>query len=134
MRIHWNGNIKMGTQTIISGAHGNYKLSVDGKIVAKEVIITNGPEWGDYVFESDYQLLSLNDLEVYIKSNHHLPNIPTAQKIAEEGIDVSELISKQMVKIEELTLYVIEQQKEINDMKILINNLSNNSTEGNIKN
>jgi hypothetical protein len=128
MRINWNGNIKMGNLSVISGAHQNNKLSVDGKIVAKEVVITNGPEWGDYVFEKDYKLLPLEDLEKFIKSNHHLPDIPTAKKIAENGIDVSELISKQMVKIEELTLYLIEQKKEIDDLKKAMNSILENTT------
>jgi hypothetical protein len=70
--------------------------------------------WADFVFEPDYQLPSLQDLETYIKINKHLPDVPSASEVAKEGLDLGEMNKILLQKIEELTLHVIELEKKIN--------------------
>ncbi|MFS4470794.1 cell wall anchor protein [Chryseobacterium sp. T20] len=84
----------------------------DGKIKAKEVEV-KANVWADYVFKKEYQLRSLEDVEKHINEKGHLPNIPTAQEVLENGINVAEMNSKLLEKIEELTLYSIEQNKQL---------------------
>jgi hypothetical protein len=88
-----------------------YRLSVNGSIRSKEVVVETG--WADYVFAKDYKLLPLADVEKFIKVNNHLPDIPSAKEIQNNGLKVAEVQTKMMQKIEELTLYVIEQSKKI---------------------
>ncbi|MFM2047793.1 MAG: hypothetical protein RI955_339, partial [Bacteroidota bacterium] len=71
----------------------------------------------DYVFNKDYKLTSLKELESYIAANHHLPQMPTAQEAETNGIKISEMQNKLLQKIEELTLYLVQQQKEIDVLK-----------------
>ncbi|WP_278353467.1 cell wall anchor protein [Chryseobacterium gleum] len=84
----------------------------DGKIKAKEVEV-KANVWADYVFKKEYQLRSLEDVEKHINEKGHLPNIPTAQEVLENGINVADMNSKLLEKIEELTLYSIEQNKQL---------------------
>lgn len=84
----------------------------DGKIKAKEVEV-KANVWADYVFRKDYKLNSLEDVEKHINEKGHLPNIPTAQEVLENGINVADMNSKLLEKIEELTLYSIEQNKQL---------------------
>lgn len=83
-----------------------------------DVAADNG--WADYVFEKDYKLMSLSEVEAYINENGHLPKVPSAEKVAEEGIDLAEMNKILLEKIEELTLHVIELEKKI-DVKSLEN-------------
>lgn len=92
-----------------------YMLSVKGGIRAKEVVVESG--WSDFVFEDDYKLRSLEEVEGFIEENGHLPEIPSAKEVHENGAKVSETITKLLQKVEELTLYTIAQQKEINKLK-----------------
>ena len=80
-------------------------------------------KWADFVFEDDYSLMSLNELDNYIKVNKHLPEIPTTQEVEENGISVGEMNAKLLQKIEELTLYVIELQKKNLEQDQLIKGL-----------
>lgn len=95
-----------------------YKLSVNGSIRSKEVVVETG--WADFVFEPGYKLMPLNELESYVEANNHLPGIPTATDVEQNGVKVGEMESKLLQKIEELTLYVIAQNKKMEeqDMKI----------------
>ena len=77
----------------------------------------SGNQWSDRVFEKNYLLLSLKETEDFIKRNNHLPNIPSALEVVEKGIAVDVMFSKLLEKIEELTLHVIRQQKEIENLK-----------------
>lgn len=108
------GNVGIGTTS------PNNKLDVLGIIRANEVIVETG--WADYVFADDYQLNNLDEVESYIKENKHLPNVPSAAEIQDKGAHVSALMTKMMEKIEELTLYTIKQQKEIDALKVQLQN------------
>lgn len=109
IRISDNGNVGIGTSTPAN------KLDVLGIIRANEVIVETG--WADYVFKDDYQLKPLSEVEAFIKENKHLPSVPSAATIQEKGAHVAELMTKMMEKIEELTLYSIQQKKEIDELK-----------------
>jgi hypothetical protein len=93
-----------------------FRLSVDGMVRAREIYVNNDA-WPDYVFGKNYKLLSLNELERYIDQNKHLPNIPSADEVAQNGVSVGGTQQKLLEKIEELTLYIIAQQKEIEALK-----------------
>jgi hypothetical protein len=108
MRIGANGNVGIGTTAI----SGNYKLSVEGTIRTRKVRVDPGT-WADYVFESDYKLLPLKEVEQYIQQEKHLPEVPTAAEVKKEGLDVGDNQALLLKKIEELTLYVIQQQKQL---------------------
>lgn len=100
-----DGRLGIGTWT-----PGSYKLAVNGGIRAKYIDVETG--WSDFVFEQGYNLMTLEDLEQYIKDNGHLPDIPSAEDVAQNGVNVGESLSKLLQKIEELTLYVIDLKKE----------------------
>ncbi|MCF6365848.1 MAG: hypothetical protein L3J35_06545 [Bacteroidales bacterium] len=81
--------------------------------------------WGDYVFNNNYKLMPLNKLEKFINKNKHLPGVPSAKEIKEKGLNLAETDAVQMVKIEELTLYIIEQNKRIEKLEKQIKKLQN---------
>ncbi len=94
------------------------KLAVDGTITAKEVNVkADTAGWCDYVFEDDYKLPSLEDVETHIKEKKHLPEIPSAKEIEEDGLNMAGMMALQMKKIEELTLYMIEMNKKYSDVQ-----------------
>ena len=101
-----HGNVGIGTTS------PTHKLSVNGTIRTKEVIVDTG--WADYVFNPGYRLKPLKEIAVYIKANHHLPDIPSEAEVKENGVSLGEMQSKLLAKIEELTLHVI-QEHERND-------------------
>ena len=74
-------------------------------------------QWSDKVFEKEYKLLKINQVEKYIQANGHLPNVLSASEVVKEGVGMDVMVSKLLEKVEELTLYVIQQQKEINGLK-----------------
>jgi len=90
-----------------------YKLRVFGKMIAEEVRVQLKTAWPDYVFSKNYQLRSLPETEKYIAENNHLPNMPAASEVEKNGIALGDMQTKMMEKIEELTLYIIEQDKRI---------------------
>ena len=105
----FTGNVGIGTSST------NYKLNVNGTIRSKEVRVETA--WSDYVFEKDYKLLSLDNVAQYIEQNKHLPGIPSAKEIEDYGLAVGAVQSKMMEKIEEQMLYILELQKQINELK-----------------
>jgi len=114
----FDGPLSIGTTTI-----GGFKLAVNGKIRATEIIVETG--WADFVFEKGYDLPSLVEVEAHIKEKGHLKDIPSAKEVAENGIMLGEMNSKLLQKIEELTLYTIEQEKKIERMEALVQKLLN---------
>ncbi len=107
------GGLRIGTTT----SPGGYKLAVDGKAICTELVVRLVPSWPDYVFAKDHKLISLDEVEDFIKKNNHLPGIPSAKTIEANGLSVGEMQKMQMEKIEELTLYIIELKKEIEKIK-----------------
>jgi len=118
MTIKKDGNVGIGTTTI-----NGYKLSVAGKILAEELQIQLVQDWYDNVFEEDYSLMDLNELESFVKQNNHLPDIPSEAEVKENGIRVGEMNALLLKKVEELTLYIIEQQKMLENQHTEISNL-----------
>lgn len=104
------GEVGIGTFNTLG-----YKLAVNGTIRANEVIVETG--WADYVFEENYKLRSIDEMEAFVKANKHLPNIPKASEIENNGLKVGETNKVMMEKIEELALYIIQLKKEIDVIK-----------------
>ncbi|GEP88803.1 hypothetical protein SAMN05660909_01275 [Chitinophaga terrae (ex Kim and Jung 2007)] len=90
-----------------------YMLAVNGSGIFTKVVVKNSSNWPDYVFDKNYQLPSIQELENYINKNNRLPDIPSANDIASKGLDLAEMQKLQMQKIEELTLYMIQLNKQI---------------------
>jgi len=107
-----NGNIGIGMNT------PSYKLDVCGEIRSKGVWVNLSG--CDFVFEEDYSLLSIKDLSDYIMQNHHLPGIASAKEMESSNVSLGEFNSKLLQKVEELTLYIIDQQKQIDELKLEI--------------
>ncbi len=112
-----NGNIGIGI------TDPKVKLAVNGDIKATKLTVTQTP-WADYVFDKSYKLPTLKEVSEFIKANHHLPGIPSEAEVKENGINVGENQALLLKKVEELTLYlidqdnrIIEQQKTINELK-----------------
>ena len=100
-----------------------YKLAVNGGIVCEEIkVIADVPD-ADYVFEEDYNLTPLSEVEVFIKENKHLPNIPSAEEFKTNGYKLGEMDEMLLRKIEELTLYIIGQEKQTKEQQALIEEL-----------
>ncbi len=112
MRIQSNGNVGIGT-TDTKG----FKLGVNGKIAAEEVKIALYANWSDFVFKKDYDLPSLKEVEQHIKEKGHLKDIPSAEDVEKNGFFLANMNSKLLQKIEELTLYTIQQEKRINTLE-----------------
>lgn len=105
------GNVGIGTN------NPTHKLTVNGTIKASEVIVRRDTEWPDYVFSSDYTLQNLSELENYVIKNKHLPGIPSASEIEQNGVELGQMNAMLLEKVEQLTLYIIEQQKQIDALK-----------------
>ncbi|WP_158976593.1 tail fiber protein [Cellulophaga sp. L1A9] len=108
-----NGNVGIGT------TNPDMKLTVKGNIHAEEVKIDLSVPAPDYVFKEDYKLRSIEDLENYIKENSHLPEIPSAKEFEQHGVMQGEMDMNLLKKIEELTLYIILQEKKLKKLEAL---------------
>lgn len=97
-----------------------FQVNNNGHIYARQIRVNLDAAWPDYVFKSDYNIMPLNELEKFIQVNGHLPNVQPAADIKENGLDLGESNRILTEKIEELTLYLIEQQKLIEKMQLQI--------------
>jgi hypothetical protein len=110
------GKVAIGTP-VTTGANG-YTLAVNGKIGAKDVQIERSSNaWPDYVFAPSYTLPALSEVEAYVRQHRHLSEVPSAKEVEEKGHSVGDMDVILLKKVEELTLYIIEQQKQIDELK-----------------
>ena len=116
--IKTDGNVGIGTTNT-----GTHKLAVEGSIGAREIKVEAFPNWSDFVFYNDYKLPTLNEVENHIKEKRHLKNIPSAKEIEKNGFFLGEMDAKLLQKIEELTLYTIQQEKSLKSQKTAIMHL-----------
>ncbi|WP_420571785.1 hypothetical protein [Kordia sp.] len=93
----------------------NYSLYIKGGLLTEQLRTQTG--WADYVFEKDYQLMSLENVEAFIKENGHLPNVPSAEAVQKSGIELGDIKRVQQEKIEELTLYIIDLNEQLQAIK-----------------
>lgn len=110
IRIDNNGNVGIGT------TNPSAKLTVNGKILATEVEVVSQIQ-SDFVFEPDYELMSIYEVERFVKENKHLPDVPSMYEFAEKGQNLAQVQDILLRKVEELTLYIIQLQKEIDELK-----------------
>jgi hypothetical protein len=117
-RLTVNGNMLIGDPASVTLPAG-YKLYVETGILAEKVkvAVKNTSDWSDYVFEKNYQLKKLEDVEKYVVENKHLPNIPSAEEVVKGGLDLANMDSKLLGKVEELTLYIIALNKRIAELE-----------------
>ncbi|WP_321827239.1 LamG domain-containing protein [Maribacter dokdonensis] len=113
--FYTTGSVGIGTDT------PNTKLSVNGNIRAREVKVETA-NWPDYVFTEKHNLLTLKNLQIYIEENGHLPNIPNAKEVESNGLELGEINRLLLEKIEEIILYTLQQQKEIDELRLQIQN------------
>lgn len=112
------GEVAVGTSKVPSG----YKLAVEGKIRAREIRVDQDT-WPDYVFDKEYELLTLEEVQKHIAEKGHLPNIPSAQEVEKNGVGLGEMDRLLLEKIEQLTLYILEQQRQLETQKVQISQL-----------
>ncbi|MCH5718229.1 hypothetical protein [Niabella hibiscisoli] len=108
------GKLSIGDSAVVPDG---YKLAVRGKVVAGELKIQDIGSWPDYVFDSSYHLMPLQETDRYIKTYKHLPGVPSARKVKQEGLEVGANQALLLKKIEELTLHIIEQDKRIRKLE-----------------
>lgn len=116
LRVQSDGKIVIGS---VPSTPGNYKLYVQNGMLAEKVrvAVKGTADWADYVFEDDYDVMPIAQLDEYISENKHLPNVPSAEEVVEHGLDVAQMDAKLLEKIEEAYLYIIDLQKQIDDLK-----------------
>nr|WP_299384844.1 fibronectin type III domain-containing protein [Allomuricauda sp.] len=110
------GNVGIGTTTIPT----NYALAVNGKVISEEIKVQLQSAWPDYVFDESYEAPTLEEIKTYIENHGHLPNIPSAKEVEANGLEVGEMNRLLLEKIEELTLYTLEQHQQIQQLNILV--------------
>ncbi len=125
-RLGVNGDANFTNKVVIGpydsftqGTPSGYNLFVSNGIITEKlkVAVKTTSDWADYVFSDKYKLMPLKEVEQFVKTNNHLPNMPSAQEVVEHGIDVARMDAKLLEKIEELTLYIIEQDKRIKELE-----------------
>lgn len=118
-QVHFNN---LGHVGIGCSAGSDYKLSVKGSIRAYEIVVETG--WADFVFAKDYQLPTLTEVKAHIDEHKHLPGIPSEAEVKENGVGLAEMTTKLLQKVEELTLYAIQQQEKATEQQKTIEVLS----------
>ena len=112
MRVTSDGKLLIGTIGFPTGAPVNALLAVKGQIWAQVLKVTQ-LNWPDYVFDKEYKLLTLPELATYIRKYKHLPGVPSVKEVTKEGVNVGDNQAVLLRKIEELTLYLLEQNRKI---------------------
>lgn len=112
MRIGLNGNVGIGADPTVS-----YKLAVDGDIASTGDVRANVTNWPDYVFEENYELLTLEEVDAFIQEAHHLPAVPSEREVMENGVRLAEMNATLLQKIEEMTLYMIDMNKRLKKLE-----------------
>jgi hypothetical protein len=110
LSISYDGNVGIGT------TNPQYKLAVEGAIGARDIVVSNTP-WSDYVFRPDYRLQPLSEVDRFIRQHRHLPDIPTEAEVKEKGVSLGEMQAKLLAKIEELTLHMIQLEKDNRELR-----------------
>lgn len=127
MNINKNGTVVIGGPGNDASSllmPGDYGLYVGGGVLTEhaKVAIHTSMYWSDYVFAKEYQLMPLNKVEQYVQQKSHLPDVPSADEVVKDGVDLGSMDALLLKKIEELTLYVIQQQKQINELQQKLEN------------
>ena len=112
IRISSSGSVGIGTSNTYS-----YMLAVNGSAIFTQAVVKLNANWPDYVFKKEYQLPSLKSVEEYVRTNNHLPGLPSADSVQKGGLDLGSTQAKLLEKIEELTLYTIELQKQVEKLE-----------------
>lgn len=118
--------VGINTKNLVNSVGGantsTYSLYVEGGILTEELRVRTG--WADYVFDAEYELMPLNMVANYISENGHLPNVPSAEQVENDGIEVGNMTRIQQEKIEELTLYIIALEKQLQEIDKKVDQLS----------
>ena len=122
-RITSNGNVGIGTN--ITGTH---RLAVEGSIGARSVKV-EASGWSDFVFDKDYKLRTLEEVEKHINKNGHLPEVPSEAEVKKNGLDLGSMDAKLLQKIEELTLYMIDMNKQLKSQSERVEQLEQENSE-----
>ncbi len=120
--IKMTGKVGINIDNNYSGDY-DYTLAVNGGILTTEVYVKEVTEWHDYVFSNAYQLMPLSELNEFVHTNGHLPDLPSEKEIVGNGYNMVEMDGLLLKKIEELTLYTIELQRQLHTQKIIIEEL-----------
>jgi len=125
---NWGGYFTTKTYTNelrVGGTQGatGYVAAINGKLIATEVRVALQSAWPDYVFNADYNLMGIHQLEESIKANNHLPGLPSACEVEENGLHLGEMQIKIVEKLEESHLYIIQLQKQIDELKVQLDAL-----------
>lgn len=118
-RVNGAGQLGLGTSNVPTG----YKMAVNGNALFEKVVIRKNTNWPDYVFSRDYALSDLYSVEQFIKLNGHLPEIPSAKEIEQNGQDLGEMNKLLLKKVEELTLYLIEEKKRSDKLEVRLQDM-----------
>ncbi|GEN67726.1 hypothetical protein DRF57_18150 [Chryseobacterium rhizosphaerae] len=133
MQLGIGGTAGIGFSNFSCTGCSGYRLFVKGGVKAEKIKlnIASDNDWADYVLRSDYQLLRLEEVEKYIQEKGNLPNIPSAEEVAKNGIELGEMKARLLAKIEELTLYTIDLNKRNEDLTQQSSELDNQITNQN---
>lgn len=125
--VGFPNGIVVGLPTITIPSGSTYKMAVGGGIITEKIrVATNGSGfWADFVFDPTFKLRPLSEVAEYIKLNKHLPDVPSTAEVNQQGIDLAETQAILLQKIEELTLYIIEQNKRIEKLEKKIRKMKN---------
>jgi hypothetical protein len=111
--INGAGQVGIGTTNIPAGV----SLAVDGGVLCEEVEVQLSQDWPDYVFDPDYDLMPLDQLGEYVREEKHLPDIPAAEIVVDQGIPIGQMQTQMLRKVEELTLYIVDLNRQLTDVR-----------------